>query len=166
MADPAQGAEHSNGERALRWDETNLSTNAAESLAANRQRIDEPKTPFHYLDEDGEHPENSERNPPRAAPARAAGRASDNDRQLTPGMGSIENLAALTETALERRENCEQPMSGDEDDLTPEEKRRKFEQNRKAHYRMGAGPAGGLAALRAHAQAAMEEEEEEENEKE
>ena len=135
----------SNG--SLRWDEDNLQQNEEDSLAANRMRITEPKTPFHYLGDDGE----PEAYPPKAAPATAAPRepptaGPPSGSQLEPGL----DLSALASQALERRE--EQPEPEEE----PEEKKRRFEENRKAHYKMG-GPKGGLAALRAQAAAAMAE---------
>ena len=145
---------------AVRWDETNLQQNAEESEAANRQKILEPKTPFHYLEEDGELPrEGSELYVPKAEPARAGGplseyrAAEEAERQLQPGI-SPDELSALTDAALERRELAEDPRSpGDDDEEECQDaKRRKFMQMRKAHYN-----TGGLAALRAKAQAAMEE---------
>ena len=54
----------------VNWDETNLQANEEESLAANRMKIDEPKTPFHRLKEDGEEPESF---PPKAAAATSSG---------------------------------------------------------------------------------------------
>ena len=54
----------------LRWDEANLEANEADSLAADRMKILEPKSPFHYLGDDGE----PEAFPPMAAPATAAPR--------------------------------------------------------------------------------------------
>lgn len=131
----------------IRWDEANLQQNEEESLAANRMRITEPKTPFHYLGDDGE----PEAWPPKAAPATAAPRLPaaakpPSGSQLEPGL----DLSALASQALERRE--EQPEPEEE----PEEKKRRFEETRKAHYKMG-GPKGGLAALRAQAEAALAE---------
>ena len=139
---------------AIRWDEANLQLNEEESLAANRMRITEPKTPFHYLGDDCE----PEAYPPVAAPATAAPRepaaaGPPAGSQLEPGI----DLSALAGRALERRE--EQPEPEEE----PEEKKRRFDENRKAHYKMG-GPKGGLAALRAQAAAAMAEAESSEEE--
>jgi len=54
----------------VKWDEANLQANAEEATAANRMQITEPKTPFHYLGDDGE----PEAYPPKAAPATAAPR--------------------------------------------------------------------------------------------
>ena len=95
----------------LRWDEANLEANEADSLAADRMKILEPKTPFHTLEEDGMTPAAF---PPKAAPARAAGPEDVKRKQFTPGM----DLSALTSAALERR--VEEP----EDDEV--EKHRKF----------------------------------------
>lgn len=53
----------------LKWNESNLSANALEAEQASRTRIDEPKTPFHALEEDGETPQAF---PPPARPARPA----------------------------------------------------------------------------------------------
>ena len=58
----------------IRWDEHNLEANEVESLQANRMKIDEPKTPFHRLQDDGEEPEAF---PPKAPPAKAAGHVHD-----------------------------------------------------------------------------------------
>ena len=159
-------------ERDLRWDEVNLAANEQEAFDANRQKIDEPKTPFHYLDEDGDHPEQSLRNPPQAAAARASGFLRDQGaapQQL--------DLSAIASAALERRE--EAPTSPDDDPegarppqtrsqtaLSPltafcsaaAEKKRKFDEHRKAHYN-----TGGLAAMRARAAQLAEEEEEEDD---
>ena len=38
----------------IRWDEGNLQENEEDALQANRMKIDEPKTPFHKLDEESE----------------------------------------------------------------------------------------------------------------
>ena len=38
----------------VKWNEANLQANEDEALAANRMQITEPKTPFHYLGDDGE----------------------------------------------------------------------------------------------------------------
>ena len=126
----------------LRWDEANLEANEADSLAADRMKILEPKTPFHYLGDDGE----PEAFPPMAAPATAA--PSQDGRQLQPGM----DLSALSATALERRDE------GPPDDDV--EKKRKFEENRKNHYKLG----GGLAQLRAQAQMLGDDDDEDEDE--
>ena len=138
----------------LRWDEANLEANEADSLAADRMKILEPKTPFHYLGDDGE----PEAFPPMAAPATAAPRPapppispavpSQDGRQLQPGM----DLSALSATALERRDE------GPPDDDV--EKKRKFEENRKNHYKLG----GGLAQLRAQAQMLGDDDDEDEDE--
>ena len=127
---------------AIHWDEANITANAEEAEAAQRQKILEPKTPFHTLGEDGETPNAF---PPKAPPARAAPSEPKEGSQVTQGM----DLSALAKLAEERRE--EEP----EDDEV--EKRRKFEENRKAHYNVG-----GLAALRAKA-AAMDDEEDDED---
>ena len=132
----------------LRWDEANLEANEADSLAADRMKILEPKTPFHYLGDDGE----PEAFPPMAAPATAAppispAAPSQDGRQLQPGM----DLSALSATALERRDE------GPPDDDV--EKKRKFEENRKNHYKLG----GGLAQLRAQAQMLGDDDDEDED---
>ena len=90
----------------IRWDEANLQQNEEESLAANRMRITEPKTPFHYLGDDGE----PEAWPPKAAPATAAPRLPaaakpPSGSQLEPGL----DLSALASQALERREEQPEP---------------------------------------------------------
>jgi len=120
----------------IRWDEGNLAENEEYALNNPKMKIEEPKTPFHKLDE-------SEAELDVVEPA-------SQDRQLQAG---IHDLAALSAAALERREAQDEP----EDD--PQEKRRKFEQARKGHYQ-----TGGLAALRA--QAAQEDEEEEDDDDE
>ena len=90
----------------VKWDEGNLEANAEEATAANRMQITEPKTPFHYLGDDGE----PEAYPPKAAPATAAPREAKQaaSRQVQPGM----DLSKLASAALERRE--EQPEPEDE----------------------------------------------------
>jgi protein phosphatase inhibitor 2 len=155
----------------VKWDEGNLEANAEEATAANRMQITEPKTPFHYLGDDGE----PEAYPPKAAPATAAPREAKQaaSRQVQPGM----DLSKLASAALERRE--EQPEPEDEPEgatahriaahpatdahgpRSRADKRRKFDQQRKVHYQ-----TGGLAALRAQAAAAMAEEEEEDDDEE
>jgi hypothetical protein len=89
----------------INWDEGNIAANDADSLAANRQKILEPKTPFHYLEEDGE----PAAYPPKAAAAVAGPRPTEaasssppsyQEKQLMPGM---HDLAALSAKALERR---------------------------------------------------------------
>lgn len=121
----------------LMWDEANLEKNEAESADAHRQKILEPKTPFHRLEEDGETPESF---PPKAAAARAAGPA-----DLLAGM----DVDKLSQAALERRED------GPADDEV--EKHRKFAEHRKGHYNIGS-----LKELRQKA-AAMEEDEDEDS---
>ena len=129
----------------IKWDEQNLAENAEEAENAQRQKIDEPKTPFHRLDEDGETPHAF---PPKARPARAAEPSSPEpaNKQLQPGM----DLSALAGLAEERRENI-----GEDDEV---EQKRKFEEHRKNHYRN----VGGLAALRAKA-AQLDEEDEDDD---
>mmetsp|Transcript_23098 Transcript_23098/g.38215 ORF Transcript_23098/g.38215 Transcript_23098/m.38215 type:complete len:139 (+) Transcript_23098:105-521(+) len=118
---------------ALRWDEDGIQAHAEESLLANRMKIDEAKTPFHYLEDDGEtssaavHSHGASQAPPGS--------------QLQAGI----DLAALSASALERRDA---PMYEED----PEDQERKFKELRSAHYK-----TGGLAALRAQAQAALDE---------
>ena len=90
----------------IKWNEANLQANEEEATAANRMQITEPKTPFHYLGDDGE----PEAFPPKAAPATAAPREAKQaaSQQLQPGM----DLGKLASAALERRE--EQPEPEDE----------------------------------------------------
>ena len=76
----------------------------------------------------------------------------DLETSLSRMAAQVESQLAGAITAFERRDAL------DEDDEV--EKRQKFEENRKAHYKVGGG--GGLAALRAQA-AAMDEEEEDED---
>ena len=85
--------------QAIKWNEANLEANEEERLAANRMRITEPKTPFHYLGDDGE----PEAWPPKAAPATAAPREPEAAAQkmLQPGL----DLSALASAAIERRED-------------------------------------------------------------
>ena len=125
----------------VKWDEQNLTENAEEAERNPRQKILEPKTPFHTMEEDGETPAAF---PPKAAPARAA-RPDELNQQLRPEM----DLAALAGMAEMRR--TEEP----EDDEV--ERQQKFEANRKNHYK-----TEGLAALRTKA-AAMDEEEDDED---
>ena len=129
----------------ITWDEQNLADNELDAEQAQRQKILEPKTPFHTLEDDGETPT---WNVPKAAPAVAAGPSNSQPKGLLDGV----DLSALAGKALERREDFE------EDDEV--EKKRKFEENRKKHYNMGT--KGGLAVLRAQA-AALDEEEDEDD---
>lgn len=135
----------------LKWDEDNIRKNDEESLAANRTKILEPKTPYHELLDDGETPAAF---PPKAPAARAGPRLHDGapstppqpSQQLAPGM----DFAALAAAAEERRQDAP------EDDEV--ERNRKFAESRKNHYKIGS-----LAALRAQA-AAMDEEDDDEDE--
>ena len=103
---PALRRRRSHRQMPVKWDEANLQANAEEATAANRMQITEPKTPFHYLGDDGE----PEAYPPKAAPATAAPREAKQAaaQQLQPGM----DLSKLASAALERRE--EQPEPEDE----------------------------------------------------
>lgn len=95
---------------AIHWDEDNIKLNDEESLQANRMKITEPKTPFHYLEEDGE----PAAYPPKAAAAEASGeRVHDHDAKGLD-MGALE---ALTSQALERRQ--EQPDDDEEGTTAP-----------------------------------------------
>ena len=111
----------------IKWDEDNIAKNDEESLAANRTKILEPKTPFHELLDDGETPDPRV---PKAAGAVAGGKVHGDE--VAPGM----DLAALAAAAEGRR------ADGPEDD--EEERARKFEEHRKGHYKIGS-----LAELRA-----------------
>ena len=88
------------GSDSVKWDEPNLSANALEAEQASRTRIDEPKTPFHYLEEDGEAPQAF---PPPARAARPAQEQAPgyHERQLQAGM---HDLSAITAAALAKRE--------------------------------------------------------------
>ena len=136
----------------LKWDEDNIRKNDEESLAANRTKILEPKTPYHELLDDGETPAAF---PPKAPAAKAGGRIHDaaasspppqQQQQLAPGM----DFAALAAAAEGRRQD------GPEDDEV--ERARKFEASRKDHYKIGS-----LAELRAKA-AAMDDDDDDEEE--
>ena len=88
----------------IKWDEANLEANEEDAVAANRMQITEPKTPFHYLGDDGE----PEAFPPKAAAATAAPREPRQaaaSQQLHPGM----DLSKLASAALERREDQPEP---------------------------------------------------------
>jgi protein phosphatase inhibitor 2 len=132
----------------LKWDEDNIRMNDEESLAANRTKILEPKTPYHELLDDGETPAAF---PPKAPAAKAGPRIHDaapsqQQQQLAPGM----DFAALAAAAEGRRQ--------DEPEDDEVERARKFEASRKDHYKIGS-----LAELRAKA-AAMDDDDEEEEE--
>ena len=148
----------------IKWDEGNLAENEEERLTANRTKIDEPKTPFHRLEEDGEEPMAY---PPKAPPAKAGG----------PLRPSEDLFAKIAQAAEERQANAETPE--DEEGASPSpghahtlvcvrkhssarcawrvfaEKRAAFEHGRKNHYKIGS-----LAELRKKA-AEMDAEEEE-----
>lgn len=99
----------------IKWDETNLAENEEEKEAAQRTKILEPKTPFHYLGDDGE----PEPYPPKAHPAvPATPQPSTVDLvamhesalkqeaayQVNTLQAGMHDLDALTASALERRE--------------------------------------------------------------
>ena len=130
--------------KGINWDEANLKQNDEESLAANRTKILEPKTPYHELADDGETPMPF---PPKAPAARAGGHVHSPvaGEQLTPGM-DFSKLAA----AAEGRRTDEAPLGEDEKDAA-------FRQARKDHYKIGS-----LAELRRKA-AEMDEDEDEED---
>ena len=77
----------------LRWDEANLEANEADSLAADRMKILEPKTPFHYLGDDGE----PEAFPPMAAPATAAPRPAPPPREKSARQQARKRARAVTQ---------------------------------------------------------------------
>ena len=52
----------------VKWDEGNIAENEAYAAANPKMKIEEPKTPFHRMEEDGETPHAF---PPKAAPAKA-----------------------------------------------------------------------------------------------
>jgi len=128
--------------QALHWDEANIEQNDAESLQANRMKITEPKTPFHYLEENDE----PAAYPPKAAAAIASG-------EHVHDLSKLADLSKLTEDALARRQ--EQPED-DEAELD-----RKFQEHRSDHYKL---KGGSLADLRKLAQQAMEEEDDDDEE--
>ena len=88
----------------IKWDEGNLAENEEERLTANRTKIDEPKTPFHRLEEDGEEPMAY---PPKAPPAKAGG----------PLRPSEDLFAKIAQAAEERQANAETPE--DEEGASP-----------------------------------------------
>ena len=75
----------------VKWDEANLQANAEEATAANRMQITEPKTPFHYLGDDGE----PEAYPPKAAPATAAPREAKQAAKLQAKREAAAELEAM-----------------------------------------------------------------------
>ncbi|KAL1524438.1 hypothetical protein AB1Y20_019333 [Prymnesium parvum] len=137
----------------IKWDEVNLAANEEEKESAQRTKIAEPKTPFHYLGDDGE----PEPWPPKAAAAvpvtpqpsssdllggsKSANPEASQYHENTLQVG-MHDLGALAAHAMERREKAEQ--GEDDSSESEEEKRRKFEAHRKAHYQ-----TGSLAELRA-----------------
>ena len=131
----------------INWDEKNLKENEEESLAANRTKILEPKTPYHELEDDGETPVAGT---VKAAPARAGGHVHSPTQtppppggaQFTPGM----DMSALAALAESRRE--------DEAPLGEDEKAAAFDKARKDHYKIGS-----LAELRKKAMEMDDEEE-------
>ena len=160
MGEAAQGTKR---RAPVTWDESNLLANELEAEAANRTRIDEPKTPFHRLEDDGE---TAQPFPPPAPSAvdllRAGGSnppaaTNGGEQQLQVGVHCLSELAA---TAVARRDaEATQPETSPVAPNSPEsaEKRQAFDAHRRAHYQ-----TGGLAALRARA-AALDAEEEDDD---
>uniref|UniRef100_A0A7S0P2G2 Protein phosphatase inhibitor 2 n=1 Tax=Calcidiscus leptoporus TaxID=127549 RepID=A0A7S0P2G2_9EUKA len=138
---------------AVRWDEGNLDANAAEAAANPRQKIDEPKTPFHYEGSALQAYEDSQK---RADEGESP---SYHEHTLQAGMHDLTKLSAA---ALERRERgpIADEDDGEGDGEESAEKRRKFDEARRAHYK-----TGSLAELRAQA-ASLDDEDEEEGEDE
>uniref|UniRef100_A0A7S4FDD6 Protein phosphatase inhibitor 2 n=1 Tax=Chrysotila carterae TaxID=13221 RepID=A0A7S4FDD6_CHRCT len=121
------------------WDEANLHANHKDAIEACRQKIDEPKTPFHYAtvaekSQDGD----------------GASGTDYHEHQLQAGMHDLSKLSA---SALERREAPMFSSDAESGDEHGDGKRRQFDEHRKAHYK-----TGGLAALRAQAAALGEDE--------
>jgi len=141
--------------RGVRWDEPNLQQNEDEKVP--RMKIDEPKTPFNYLDaddDDGGEPiaetenlvvafvsgsDDDERMAPSQPPHRRRGSYAE---EKGPGLAAVD-VASLASEALRRREAEWEESEGSDDFMTYKERKLEqqrqadFEEKRKQHYNMG-----------------------------
>lgn len=135
--------------RGIQWDEPNLQQNEDEKVP--RMKIDEPKTPFNYIDAEDEGHEG----PAGHTPTFDFANQSDSDEAMAPrrrgsysegkgaGLGGVD-LAALATQAIQRREaEWEESDDASDDFMTFKERKleqqrqQEFEEKRKNHYNMG-----------------------------
>ncbi len=140
-------------EKGLRWDEENLAANAAEAAAAQRQTIDEPKTPYHRGDSDATATDADDVDE-LVLPAAAKSRV-----PLPPTTSPTPTLAPTTPAPPTPVSGTEAsadgaPSADASERASSEAKQRDFKRARRAHYNREAH--GGLAALRAAAQAELD----------
>lgn len=100
------------------WDEHNLEENERIKMALNPMKIDEPKTPYHHSEED----------------------AASDDESLGMSPLSLSDDVGRVE-GMRRRSVFEEQLEADEtvleDTDEDKEKRRKFVEARKQHYKVG-----------------------------
>lgn len=101
----------------VQWDEHNLEENERIKLELNPTKIDEPKTPYHYREEDS---------------------LSDDSLEISPLSLSDDAVAhhhrnSRRTSMFERQLDCE----GEDEELDEGEKRKKFLEARKQHYKVG-----------------------------
>lgn len=146
QGEPRSCLKHKSAEprRGVRWDEPNLQQNEDEKVP--RMKIDEPKTPFHYIDAAADDDE-------EATAAVAIDTDSDDEPMVRPRRGSRSegksaafadvDLDALASEALRRREaEWEGESEGDEfmtykERKLEQQRQAEFEEKRKKHYNMG-----------------------------
>ena len=92
----------------IKWHEESIDEQMEERLHANRMKIDEPKTPFHRLEEDGEEPCAY---PPKAAAAKPGGPLRPESGGLPIGQDMFAKIAA----AAEERQAADEGPGEDEE---------------------------------------------------
>lgn len=101
------------------WDEHNLEENERIKMALNPMKIDEPKTPYHHSEEDDVSDDESLGMSPLS---------------LSDDVGRVEGMRRRRSMFEEQLEMEESVVEETEED---KEKRRKFVEARKQHYKVG-----------------------------